>query len=367
MNFVKRAGISLGARRSRTAVLLGIFAVICTLLLGGFLLQAATARQEADAQREIGVDVTVRAEELTAAQVDRLGGTGPVLRYNPLVPAAARAHGFAPLRSEVPRPGRQKRGGGAEDGPGLDVRGVRDSELLLPFSYGSQRITAGRGIRPGDAGREVAVVERRLAERNGLGVGDTVRVGPADGGRPLTLTVVGVFRDPAHDPSRWVPSRELPGNTLYVPVGTARELGADEVDEAVFRIGSPEQAAELHARAERIISASAFDFRVNDRAYRDQVRPIRRVGAFAGLIVWVVAAAGAVILGLIVMLQIRERRAELGVLLALGEKKWKLVGQHTVEVAAVALPAVALAALAGQAGAQQAGDAVLDRGRERPT
>lgn len=74
--------------------------------------------------------------------------------------------------------------------------------------------------------------------------------------------------------------------------------------------------------------------------------PLQRVGAFAGLTVRVITVAGTVILGLVVLLRIRERRAELGVLLSLGEPKPKLIAQHTVEVAAVALPAVALATVA---------------------
>ena len=370
MNFVKRAGMSLGARKSRTAALLAIFAVICTLLLGGFLLQAAAARQEADAQRAIGVDVTVRKKGLTPALADRLGASDLVHRYNPELPARAGARGFTPLTSDAPKPGgtgagKQKRG--AEKDP-LAVNGVRDSGMLLPFSYGSTKITEGRGITPADAGHDVAVIEQRLAEKNRLKTGDTVQVRSEDGSRTLPLTVVGVFQDPTPDPTRWTRPDELPGNTLYVPVGTAQQLGTgtETVSEAVFKIGSPDQAERLHAEAERLLGTGSLDFRVNDKAYRDQVRPIQRVGTFAGLIVWVIALAGALILGLIVALQIRERRAELGVLLSMGEKKWKLVGQHAVEMAAVALPAVALAALAGFLTGQHAGDALLGRQAGKP-
>ncbi|WP_328491772.1 ABC transporter permease [Streptomyces sp. NBC_00414] len=361
MNFVKRAGTSLRARKARTVVLSGIFVVICTLLLGGFLLQAAAARQEADARRTIGVDVTVRGKGLGPAVADRLGRSAPVNRYNPVLPLKAEARGAQPLESDGPKPPGTRTGDRARHF--LAVSGVRDSSMLLPFSYGSARITAGRGITPEDSGGQVAVVERRLAERNSLKVGDTVRVRSADHRRTVPLTIVGVFRDPTPDPPRWTPSHELPGNTLYTPVRVAQELGSDAaavLSEAVFRIGSPEQAERLHAEAERLLGAGTFDFRVNDRAYRDQVRPIQQVGTFAGLIVWVIALAGALILALIVMLQVRERRDELGVLLAMGEKKRKLIGQHLVEVAAVALPAVAVAALAGQLAGQELGDALLD-------
>ncbi len=366
MNFVKRAGISLRARKSKTAVLLSIFVVICTLLLGGFLLQAGTERQEADAQRRIGVDVTVEGKGLTPAVADRIGAAPPVHRYNPLLPLKAGAAEFDPLVSGLPKPDGTRAGDTEE--PPLALTGVRDTDLLLPFSYGSARITAGRGITPRDAGRDVVVLERRLAKKNELKVGDTIRVRSADGRRTMPLTVVGVFQDPRPDPSQWTPRNELPGNALYLPVDTVRRLspGTADLAEAVFKIGSPEQAERLHATVKRQLGTGSFDFRVNDRAYKDQVRPIQRVGTFAGLIVWLIALAGALILALVVTLQIRERRDELGVLLSMGEKKWKLIGQHTVEAVAVALPAVAVAALAGQAAAQWAGDSLLDRETGRP-
>ncbi|WP_413811188.1 ABC transporter permease [Streptomyces sp. OE57] len=361
MNFVKRAGMSLGAGKSKSAALLAIFAVICTLLLGGFLLQVAAARQEANAQRTIGVDVTVEKKGLTAVLADRLGASELVYRYNPELPVRAGARGFTPLTSDAPKPGdagaRKK-----ERGP-LAVNGVRDSGMLLSFSYGSTKITAGRGITPEDAGRDVAVIEQRLADRNHLKVGDTIHARSADDEEAVPLKVVGVFQDPTQDPTRWTAPHKLPGNALYVPMRTAQKLGTGtaSVSEAVYKIGSPKQVERLHAEAEHLLGGDSFDFRVNDKAYKDQVRPIQRVGAFAGLIVWVIALAGTLILGLIVTLRIRERRTELGVLLAMGEKKWKLIGQHAVEVAAVALPAVALAALAGSLAGQPTGDAILGR------
>ncbi len=376
MNFVKRAGMSLSARKSRTAVLLGIFVVICTLLLGGFLLRSAAERQEAAAQRDIGVDVTVRKKGMSAAEADRLGALDVVHRYNPRLPVRAGADGFAALTSRQHAPG-GARGGGR--GP-LAVVGVRDAGLLLPFSYGSTEITSGRGIVPADAGRRVAMIEERLAAENELKVGDTIRVRSADGGRTVPVGIVGIFADPTQDPTGGAPPHRLPGNVLYVPVHTAQQLGkpgnadtgedggsgdaAVTAAEAAYRVGSPDQAERLHAAADRLLGAGSFDFRVNDKAYRDQVRPIQRVGAFASLIVLVIAVAGALILGLLVTLQIRERRDELGVLLSMGERKWKLIGQHAVEVAALALPAVAVAAVAGQLAGPAAGTALLDGGSQ---
>ncbi|KPC63841.1 ABC transporter permease, partial [Streptomyces sp. NRRL F-6602] len=86
-------------------MVLGIFVVISTLLLGGFLLQGTAARQEADAQRDIGVDVTVQSSGLTSEVADRIGASPPVSRYNPLLVLTAGAQGLKPLESELPQPG----------------------------------------------------------------------------------------------------------------------------------------------------------------------------------------------------------------------------------------------------------------------
>lgn len=75
----------------------------------------------------------------------------------------AGARGFTPLTSNTPKPG--STGAEEKEQEPLAVNGVRDSGMLLPFSYGSTKITAGRGITSEDAGHGVAVIEQRLADR----------------------------------------------------------------------------------------------------------------------------------------------------------------------------------------------------------
>ncbi|MFE5841313.1 ABC transporter permease [Streptomyces niveus] len=364
MNFVKRAALSLVARRAKTALLLGIFLVICTLLLGGFLLQGATSRQEAEAQRRIGVDVTVRGDKLTLATAAALGSSPLVERYNPLLRGAAKPSGLTPLTSDVPKPDGAKPDDATEGAgqDGLMLNGIRDSEMLLDFASGRSRIVAGRALTEKDAGRRVVLLEQRLADKNELKAGDTVGLRSSDGRRTETFEIIGLYEDPRPDPSQWVAPSELIANQVYAPAPAVSALGfGTKPGTAVFKIGSPERAERLHAEAARVLGGDGFRFDVNDKAFRDQVLPLRRVGAFAGSLLWLIALSGAVILGLIVLLTIKERRDELGMLLALGEKKWKLIGQHTVEVTALLLPALAVAALAAQSFAEEAGETLLAR------
>jgi putative ABC transport system permease protein len=58
-------------------------------------------------------------------------------------------------------------------------------------------------------------------------------------------------------------------------------------------------------------------------------------------------------------MSIRERKFEMGVLLALGEKKWKLISQLIVEILVVVLVALGISAAGGNLVASQVGDQLL--------
>ena len=72
-----------------------------------------------------------------------------------------------------------------------------------------------------------------------------------------------------------------------------------------------------------------------------------------------VSIAGATILGLIITLSIKERRKEIGILLSIGEKKWKLMGQLLVEVLCIAVLAFGLSLATGEKVSQKVGDNLL--------
>ncbi len=93
------------------------------------------------------------------------------------------------------------------------------------------------------------------------------------------------------------------------------------------------------------IDFDTFTLNTNDQLYQQMVGPIENVASFSKNVVYLVSVAGAVILGLIVMMSIRERKYEMGVLMAIGEKRWKLIGQFLTEILIVAVIAIGIASL----------------------
>lgn len=109
------------------------------------------------------------------------------------------------------------------------------------------------------------------------------------------------------------------------------------------------------------IDFDTYTLNTNDQLYQQMVGPIENVASFSKNVVYLVSVAGAVILGLIVMMSIRERKYEMGVLMAIGEKRWKLIGQFLTEILIVAVIAIGLASVTGNLVANQLGNQLLSQ------
>ena len=66
------------------------------------------------------------------------------------------------------------------------------------------------------------------------------------------------------------------------------------------------------------------------------------------MMIMAVIVAGIIVLSLVLILWVRERMYEIGILLAIGRSKIKIVGQFILELVLVSLPAMILAAILGR-------------------
>ncbi|MFI1012832.1 ABC transporter permease [Streptomyces sp. NPDC020965] len=384
MNLFKRAWWRLTCHFGKSLMLVGLFFVICTLVLSGFLIRSAAARASDDAKRSVGAVATMQLDvnalidsgqgsesngsipgtigpggDLRRGLVDKICKSSVVTRCNYTNDSGAAPTSSSKLYRAVPRPA-----GTAPDGLDLfKADGVRDQQSVSSFRNGDAKIVAGRGIGPRSKSDEV-VVEQRLAQQNRWKVGDRIKlkvgelpeIGKKRNEDAFTFTVVGVYSSGTADTGQYVPAMSDPVNLLYVtPDGATLLLGkkpnADGgvVRQATFTLSDPADMAPLKKHAKAVgANLDIFPITVNDKQYKQVVGPISKTADFATITVWIVAIAGTVILALIVASSLRERRTELGVLLSLGEKKPKLLGQHLVEVAACAVLAVGLASACSQ-------------------
>ncbi len=104
-----------------------------------------------------------------------------------------------------------------------------------------------------------------------------------------------------------------------------------------------------------------FTLDANDAAYQKMVGPIEQVASFSKSVVYLVSIAGGLILALLILLSVRERRKEMGILMAMGEKRSKLMGQLLVETFAIAAVAFLITYATGGMTSQFMTDQLLNR------
>ena len=145
-----------------------------------------------------------------------------------------------------------------------------------------------------------------------------------------------------------------PANTIYahyVLINSFKEGATDKskqtIDSAVYYLKDPAKMEKFVASASKKLDTDTMTLSANDQAYQQMLTPLNNVASFATNIVILVAVAGVIILSLVVILSIRERRFEIGVLMSLGENKAKIIGQFFIELFVIMLVSVSLAGMTG--------------------
>ncbi|EAC5751724.1 ABC transporter permease [Listeria monocytogenes] len=409
MNFFKRAWLSMKARKGKSVLQLIIFTVVCVLILSGFTIQSAADKASELAREQLGGTVTLTVDREKQMQTMReeasssdsssteskpqfqsspidvsdandLAKLNHVASYNYYSSTQALASGFDPIESsgdtsssndESSTTAETQGPGGGQGGPqmvdaDLSISGLLDSATSTDFEAGTSELTSGVAITSADKDKNVAMVEENLAEENDWKVGDSFTVTSSDGNTKVTLKIVGIYKttDSGSDMAQNF-SFLNPYNKVYVPYTVANTIKGSNykntVDSAVYTMDDAANISAFEKEAKKVdsIDWDTFKLDANDTLYQQMIGPINSVASFSKNVVYIVSIAGALILGLLVMMQVRDRKYEMGVLLAIGEKRGKLIAQFFVEILIVALVSFGLAAASSHYVAQLAGNQLL--------
>lgn len=345
-------------------------------------------------------DFNMETEPVTEEMAQLVAGLEHVQAYNYVVNASGAAEDFDPVETgtdggsgsqDIPADIPDKPDGGGKDTgsftmPDVTVIGVYASALYSGFSNGSYTLEEGAHILyDPDSGVLPVLVEKTLAAYNGLSVGDTLTVSAmAESGedrddgaaaKSYTLTITGIYAAGSTDTgSGFRMSFNDPSNQLIVDYKTALDLkenttsrfggmggmSTEGIDSAIFYLDDPLNAdAVIEASKALAIDWDSFVLDANSAAYASMIAPLDNVASFSTMLVIVVAAAGVAILALILAMWVRERMYETGVLLSLGESKWKVAAQYVCEVLLVAVVACTLSIFSGMFISQKLGDLLV--------
>lgn len=385
MNFLKRAFYSTKAKVGRTLLLTFVFSAILIFILAGLTIQSASLTAAENAKKSIGATVTLSANMEKAMEqmrenssdgerpdpgsfsmtpidlddVEKITALDNIQSYAITSSTTVNAKSFDAISSDSSdeeEPTQQGPGGMdmpqmAEQGD-ISISGTNATATSSSFTGGTAEIIDGVGITEDDADTNNAVIETNLADANDIAVGDTIKVKSDD--KTYQLTVVGIYESTETTDSRAMQMASLnPYNTIYTSYTFANKLkGSDyknTADSVVFNLSDPEKMDAFVKSAEATgLDTETYALTTNDQVYQQMVQPLDNVKSFASKIVLLVAIAGTVILALIVMLTIRERKYEIGVLMSLGEKRGKIVAQFFAELVFVLVIAMVISGISGK-------------------
>lgn len=258
-------------------------------------------------------------------------------------------------------------GGGNLELPEL-TRGDTQIQGINAFAFVNDVQSGNIKLADGTALDETAngvMISVDLANQNNLKIGDTITLVRLSDENKISLSIIGTYE---------ITSEKFNANTIYTSVKTAAELAgltSETIESEDFTVQNvryyltnAEYKDQFIDEAKTLYTSLDTDgltLEIDDTAYQQMVGPIEAVGGFAHTIFWIVVAASVLIITLIITINIKDRRYEMGVLLSLGAKKTNIAGQILTELILVSTVALIISLGTGNLIARAMGKSLLEQ------
>lgn len=338
-------------------------------------------------------------ETLTPEQIEAIGNLSYVKYYDYSTQASI---GSDTLKNYIPDKIKDQMGA-AED-PfskyyGFSLKGVQFNKIIQ-MEEGAITLEEGRVFTEDEIAKsaDVGLISKKTAETNQIKVGDTIVLssytldygtsGNAGEVKPLSkkdyaIEVIGIFGMPAQAPKKdttggsdanpsgltqdeWTKAYQEQStmNAIYVPNGFVRTINAEtiaqratedpEVDPGkvqdyytpIYVLNKPEDVDYFKEEAQPMLP-EYYVVKASSDAYDTIAAPVQSMSKMAGYVLIVAIVATIMIITLVVLLFLRDRKHELGIYLSFGEAKGKVVGQVLAEVFMIAFVAISLSVFSG--------------------
>lgn len=129
-----------------------------------------------------------------------------------------------------------------------------------------------------------------------------------------------------------------------------KDLDIDNGVTAKFTLKTPELSEQFRVNANQILEREKLKYSkiiLSADQYDQIAGPVKGMSKISKLVLIISIFASVLIITLVTILFLRDRKHELGIYLALGEKRTRVVGQIVIEVVTVALLAITISVFTG--------------------
>ena len=228
--------------------------------------------------------------------------------------------------------------GGRRFTPRITVMGI-DPEVSITDLTGTLNnatvtLSEGSYFTSDDDNANVMLISQDLAETNSLNVGSTVSI--AGGAETASVEVIGIYTT----------SNGFASNMLIMPVETVKTLyGLDGVNSVTVVADDTSNVDAVVTAISAIFPSGTADVTTAQQEYQrisGNVSSTRSTATIAMIVAFIVA--GAIVL-FSVLLMIRQRVKEIGILKAIGASNWRIGLQFSLETLAVSVVGAVIGAL----------------------
>ncbi len=262
--------------------------------------------------------------------------------------------------------------------------GVSGDKAMTSFVDGTSSISSGKVFDEGTSKMQ-CIISKELASFNNVSVGDKIVLSnPNAEDETYSLSVVGIYTDSSSNESFQTMPGSDPANKIYLSytalnkiIEKSKSVSTTATDSNTGREYETALSGNLNGTYAFADTDSYYKFEEEVRtlglsedydvssqdiqAFQNSILPLETLSTMATWFLLVILIIGAVILVVMNIFSIRERKYEIGVLMAIGMKKSGVAIQFLTEVFAVTMVAVILGVGIGGVSAVPLTNALLEK------
>ena len=343
---IKNAVAYVFRKRTRTALIFLILTLILAVIYAGFSIIKTSEKMAGviNIANDLGLKIrSLKSETFNAESFDLIDsklGTEKIYQYE----------GVAELKNGKVVAGEQMVM--REDLPGylgnaVMLQAISNVEKDPLFRSEVFKLIEGKNIAREEAGK--VLVHEALAKKNQWKIGDKVSLKVLGEEKELELLIQGVFSGKKQEKYTGMFS-DFSENMMFADYTTMVQIFGKKklVTSLKILVSDSEKLAALKAEMnKKSVQLGDFEMVEKENQFSGMVESLDMVKQMIFTMIMAVIGAGIIVLSLVLILWVRERMYEIGILLAIGRSKIKIVGQFILELILISLPAMILAAVLG--------------------
>ena len=237
----------------------------------------------------------------------------------------------------------------------LSVEANNNSEKNNLFSSGVFTIIKGRHINNDDRGK--ILIHKELAEKNKLNLNDKIKLELIDfnnnkNKKEYEFEIIGIFTGKKQEKYTGL-SSDFSENMVFIDYESSQKaLNKPENNKIVSKLeifsdSSENTKVALNKIKKNKTDWSQYNVSSDNNVLEETLESVEGIKHIINIMTYSIMLSGIIVLSLILILWLRERIHEIGVLLSIGISKIKIVTQFILELLFISLPSLVLSLFLG--------------------